>query len=174
MKDNPIEFRELFVWSGDTLEDVRFWCEPKLTNQALLEIEKKFDLEKIDGFVALEARGFYLAGVASSLFQKPVVMVRKHKKFFEKMQHETITFKNWKGEMEALTVLLGTLPKVKNVLVVDDIIDTGASLVAARSLLSHLDIQLSGAFYLLNALKFKNSNFQNIKIESIWCQKLFA
>lgn len=43
------KFRELCVWNGDVLEDVRFWCEPDLTKEALQLITKN-SLPQFDAF----------------------------------------------------------------------------------------------------------------------------
>lgn len=166
-------YKNLFVWNDQKIEDVQFWCEPQLTNKAIDEIAGHFDLSHVDGFVGIEARGFYLAGLASSIYSKPTVMVRKHKAFYEKMAHESINFKNWKGDAESLTVLKKTLPSVKNVIIVDDIIDTGASLRASKTLLKYLGINIVGAFYLLNSLDKQTENEIDIPIKSILKQKLF-
>lgn len=128
----------------------------------------------IDGVVAIEARGFYLAGIAAAFYSKPAVMVRKHKAFYNKMKHETVHFKNWKGEPESLTVMIETLPKVKSVIVVDDILDTGASLAATKELLNDLDIQIVGAYYLLNSYGEHASQDFGLPIHSTLTRKLFT
>ena len=48
-------------------------------------------------------------------------------------------------------VPLVTIPEPKRVLVIDDILDTGASLAAGVELLAGEGIEVIGAFYLLNA-----------------------
>lgn len=165
---------DLFVWDEGKIEDVRFWCEPDLTLKALQQIKSLFAIDSIEGFVGIEARGFYLAGAASIQYGLPTVMVRKHKAFFEKMPHESIFFTNWKGELESLTVMKNTLPKLSSVLIVDDILDTGASLKATQELLARFDIQIKGAFYLLNSYGEKASEDFGIPIKSLLTRKLFT
>lgn len=101
----------------------------------------------------MRARGFFLAGVASAHLDLLTVLIRKHKKFFDKIDHQKVTFTNWKNEVEALTILKGSMPQVKRVLIIDDILDTGRSLRAGQELLRTLGIEIVGAFYLLNAAK---------------------
>ena len=144
------KFHSLFDWNEGRLEDVRFWCEPELTAAAITSIES-LGFPEFDGFASLEARGFYLAGIASSIFRLPVVLVRKHKAFYEKMNCAKIDFTNWKGEKEALTIIKKSIPAAKRVLIVDDIFDTGRSLKASEKLLKSLNIEIVGAYYLLNA-----------------------
>lgn len=145
-------FRKIFKWNGDRLEDTRFWCEPKLTQEAISQI-KGIPFDHYDGLASFEARGFFLLGVASNHLQLPTVFIRKYKKFFERMSHYRIDFKNWKNEPEALVVLKDSLPEVKRVLIVDDILDTGRSLEAGQKLLFQMNIEIVGAFYLLDASK---------------------
>ncbi len=104
-------FKDLFIWDDGKIEDVRFWCEPDLTLEALKLIESEFSLGTIESFIGIEARGFYLAGAASIQYRTPTIMVRKHKPFFNKMDHESVHFKNWKGDPESLTVMKNSLPK---------------------------------------------------------------
>ncbi len=144
------QYNELFVWSGDKIEDVRFWCEPTLTTEAIKKIGE-VDFPAYDGFATFEARGFYLAGIASSIFKKPVVMIRKHKPFYDKMAHAKKNYVNWKSQEESLVILDDTLPKVQRVLVVDDILDSGRSLTAGQMLLASRGISIVGAYYLLDA-----------------------
>jgi adenine phosphoribosyltransferase len=164
-------FKPLFKWNGDKLEDVRFWCEPSLTRQAIETISSK-PFPAFDGFVSFEARGFFLAGMASAICGLPVLPIRKHKSFYDKMAHEKISFQNWKGESETLTVLKDSLPSLRRVLVIDDILDTGRSLKAGESLLRSMGIDIVGAFYLLNAGSKVNLSSFSFPIHSILEHKL--
>lgn len=168
------KFKELFVWNQGKIEDVRFWCEPVLLQEGINQIKNKFDLSTIDAFVGIEARGFYLAGVASVQYGLPTIMVRKHKSFFDKMNHESMQFTNWKGEAECLTVMMDTIPRAKSVVVVDDILDTGASLVAAKALLGRMGMDLQGAFYLLDSYRGDSANELGINVKSLLQRKLFS
>jgi len=167
-------YSNLFVWNDQKVEDVRFWCEPKLTVEAIGLVREHFDLSTIDGFVGIEARGFYLAGVASVVFELPVVMVRKHKKFYEEMAHERVEFKNWKAETESLTLIKESQPDVRKVLVIDDILDTGASLAATTELLKKAEIEICGAYYLLDSLGAESGRKFQFPIESLLTRKLFS
>lgn len=166
------ELKQLFEWDGDRLEDVRFWCEPQATITALEQIGH-LDFPQFDGFVTFEARGFFLAGVATALYRKPTVTVRKHKRFYDKMAHAKVTFMNWKNEEESLVLLKKTLPNCKRVLVVDDILDTGRSLKAGHDLLLKEGIEIVGAFYLLDARKDTNEICFEFPIKSARKQTLF-
>jgi adenine phosphoribosyltransferase len=165
-------FRKLFQWQGDRLEDVRFWCEPALTAEVIRSIpERKFG--EFDGIAAFEARGFFLAGAASAILGLPVVPVRKHKPFYEKMRHEKVEFTNWKGEPEAFALLLDSMPKCRRVLILDDLFDTGSSLKAGHALLTKAGMEIAGAFYLLNAGSQEALASFPFSIEAVLRHKLF-
>lgn len=166
------QFQKLFKWNGDCLEDTRFWCEPKLTQEALSQITS-LPFNPYDGLASFEARGFFLLGSVSNHLQLPAIFIRKHKKFFEKMNHKRIDFKNWKNAPETLTVLRDSLPKVEKVLIVDDILETGRSLEAGQKLLSGLDIEIIGAFYLLDASTEDIAAKLGFPIYSVVKHKLF-
>ena len=153
-------FRDLFLWNGERLQDVRFWCEPELTTEAIKRIED-LSFSRFDGFASFEARGFFLSGIASSIYQLPVVPIRKHKKFYDKIPHSRVSFTNWKNEEESLTIINKTLPDVRKVLIIDDILDTGRSLSAGCELLRELNVEVVGAYYLLDARSSDiNSHFK--------------
>lgn len=166
------EFKPLFQWSGDTVEDVRFWCEPDLTVKAIESIST-MGFQPFDGIASFEARGFFLAGIAASHLKRPTVLIRKHKRFYDNMEHARVDFVNWKNEPESLTILQKSMPNVKRVLVVDDIYDTGNSLHAGTQLLQQLGVEVVGAFYLLNAGSSESLSKFQFPIEAILKKKLF-
>jgi adenine/guanine phosphoribosyltransferase-like PRPP-binding protein len=167
------KYSKLFVWDGDKIEDIRFWCCPDETISALNELPNFFDLGHVDGFCALEARGFLLSGIAAAIFKKPVLPIRKHKRFYDRMDHTRVDFTNWKGDPEAITFLRKSNPQVKRVLVVDDILDSGASLQAVTQLFSKEAIEIVGAYYLLDASREDLSGRFKFPIRSAVKHKLF-
>lgn len=165
------KFRKLFQWNEDRLEDVRFWCEPQLTAEALGQIPGcRFPAH--DGLVTFEARGFFLAGIASAQQDLPVALIRKHKRFYDKMDHAKISFRNWKDEEETLTLMKKSLPAMSKVLVVDDILDTGRSLAAGQALLRSVGVEIIGAYYLLNAADDKTLGNFSFPIHAAMKHKL--
>lgn len=165
------KFHSLFQWNGERLEDVRFWCEPQLTAEALGQIPG-CHFPAHDGLVTFEARGFFLAGIASAQLNLPVALIRKHKRFYDKMDHAKVSFKNWKNEEETLTMLKKSTPPVSKVLVVDDILDTGRSLLAGQELLQTMNIEIVGAYYLLNAADEKTLQQFSFPIHAAMKHKL--
>lgn len=146
-------YENLLVWQNNLVLDVRYWCEPEITKKAILEIPNLFPEMRYDGFVGLEAKGFFLSGIASTLFNFPTIMVRKYKNSYANRKHFKQDFTNWRGHPDSIAVVERSMPKVKKVLVVDDIIDTGASLEATRVLLEKFDVEIVGAFYFCDCRK---------------------
>jgi adenine phosphoribosyltransferase len=167
------KFNPLFQWAGDKVEDVRFWCEPVLTAEAIQQISK-LGFGQFDGIASFEARGFFLAGMAASQLKLPTVLIRKHKRFYDQMEHQRIDFTNWKHEPESLTILKKSLPSVTRALIVDDIFDTGNSLRAGAQLLEQLGIKIAGAFYLLNAGSPDSLEKFRFPIEAVLKKRLFT
>lgn len=166
------EFDQLFQMTDGKIEDARFWCEPVLTSKAVDQIAS-FGFPVFDGIASLEARGYFLAGMAAVKFHLPTVLIRKHKSFYENMAHAKVDFTNWKNEPETITVLKASMPAVKRVLIVDDILDTGNSLIASRQLLRNLGIDVVGAFYLLNAGSDELLKEVGLPVGSVKKQRLF-
>lgn len=155
---NKGKYKNLFIWKDGKIADVRFWCEPTLTNMALNEMNKLCEELIFDGFLGMEAKGFYLSAIASSLFEKPSVLVRKFKDRLTSRDHQKIEYTNWKGQADTLGIINQSLPKVERVLIVDDVIDTGNSLKAVEQLLGKYDIKIAGAFYLVDSRQEPQSN----------------
>lgn len=149
----PQRYDNLFVWRDNKLLDVRYWCEPQLLKSAILEIPDFFPLNSFDGFTGLEAKAFFLTGMASALFDKPTTIIRKHRTSYENRDHQRIDFTNWRGQTESIALISRHNPKLKKVILLDDVIDTGASLSAATKLLKKSEITIVGAFYLVDSRK---------------------
>lgn len=73
-----------------------------------------------------------------------------------------------------MTILKETVPPVKTALIVDDILDTGASLRASKELLPLLNVELVGAFYLLNSYgELANEDF-GLSVKALHSRQLFT
>lgn len=147
------EYDNLFIWQDHKILDVRYWCEPELLKSAISKISDHFPLNNFEGFVGLEAKAFYLTGVASGFYSKPTIVVRKYRSSYENREHQRIHFTNWRGETESLVTISRHHPNLKKVILLDDVIDTGASLAAACALLKKSDVSIVGAFYLADSRK---------------------
>ncbi len=103
--------------------------------------------------VALEARGFLLAGMLGQGLGLPLYAVRKDKPFYRRFPGRRVPFTNWKGKEEALFLFEKDYLHGATVLVVDDLIETGNSLEATMEGLAALGATVKGAFYLCDVME---------------------
>lgn len=111
--------------------DAKYWCEPQLLKSAISKIPEPFALDTFDGFAGLETKAFYLTGMVSALFDKPTLILRKYKPSYENREHQRVDFTNWRGQPESIVTIFRHNPKLKEVVLIDDLIDTGTSLTAS-------------------------------------------
>ncbi|CEP63681.1 adenine phosphoribosyltransferase APT2 LALA0_S09e00122g [Lachancea lanzarotensis] len=97
--------------------------------------ESKFRDTKIDYIVALEARGFLFAPAVALEIGAGFVPVRKHGKLPGECVHATYT-KEY-GE-DVFDIQIESIPEGSNVVIMDDIIATGGSALAAGELVEKL------------------------------------
>jgi len=122
---------DFFEWQRGGIENVIFWERPGKFDQMAADFILQTQDLTYDLIAPLEARGFLLAGILAAEIQKPILPIRKHKKFYDRYPGSKIPFTNWKGEEEAVFVFQRADFVGKRVLVVDDLIETGNSLRAA-------------------------------------------
>lgn len=114
-------------------------------------IKDNFDISNIDYFAGLDARGFYLAPHVASIFNKGFIPVRKAKKipFTDRSTLVTESYSTEYSDDElGLKLLPDYLPvngKVKKVLLFDDLLATGGSLICATNVLRKAGLDVVGA-----------------------------
>jgi ribose-phosphate pyrophosphokinase len=118
-------------------------------------VASNFNIEQIDYFAGLDARGFYFAPVLARVFGKGFIPVRKALKL--PGSHALIGMEPCNEYLDlSLTDDFGSESqdqdwarrsdgKMKNVLILDDLLATGASLVAGASVLRKAGLRVMGA-----------------------------
>ena len=147
-------FMDLFQWVENGLEDVAFWDKAQRWPAVIAEVERFFPSSEYDVIATVESRGFFVAGVLSHALGKPVIPVRKYREAFAGHPGHMITYLNWRGRRDRLWLQRADWLDSfagSRALFVDDLIETGNSLFASRSLLNAAGINVAGAFYLMDA-----------------------
>lgn len=121
---------------------------------SLLErlIIDNFDLDNIDYFAGLDARGFYLAPVLARVFKKGFIPVRKINKLpittetktkIATESYDTEYSSDQFGLQHRFEYIHST--KKKTVVILDDLLATGGSIVGAAQVLKQVGLEVLGA-----------------------------
>ncbi len=131
-----IIFRDI----GPLLED------KKALKKAIDQLVKKFKGEKIDKVVGIDARGFILAGILADRLKAGMVMVRKKGKLPYKTESQEFDLEYGKGILE---IHKDSIKKGEKVLLVDDVLATGGTMLATAKLIEKLKGKIAGIAFLI-------------------------
>lgn len=134
-------------------------------NYALNFLARKLSAEKIDRVAAIEARGFIVGAPLSSMLKVGFVPIRKGGKL--PWKKKSVTYELEYGK-EVIEVHEDAFKKGENVLLVDDLLATGGTTLAAVELIESAGANVSALAYLvvLNYLngreRLKNYRIYNV------------
>ena len=111
--------------------------------------------KKIDGIAAVEARGFLLGAPLAERLELPLLLIRKKGKWPAETYTEKYDLEYGTAEIEAHK---SDIQRGKNYLVVDDLIATGGTLAAARSLIAQGGGTVSDFFGVVGLKEFDYEN----------------
>jgi len=100
---------------------------------------QEFKEKKIDYVVGLESRGFIIGAALAMKLGVGFVPIRKQKKLPGKTYRHEFDLEYGSDVFEIHT---DAIKENSNVLVIDDLLATGGSLIAAKSLLSHFNANI--------------------------------
>ncbi|NMC51688.1 adenine phosphoribosyltransferase [Candidatus Kuenenbacteria bacterium] len=133
---------------GILFYDITTLLENKDVFRDLTEaLARPFLGEKIDKVVGIDARGFILAGVIGYKLGAGVSLVRKKGKLPFKTIAESYTLEY---ASETVEMHEDTIKKGERVLIVDDLVATGGTLVAATKLVERLGGEIVGIACVVN------------------------
>ena len=114
------------------------------TIQKMNKICKNFNFNKI---AAIEARGFLFASILAHLNKKPLVLIRKK----GKLPHKTFS-KSFKLEYgtDKIEVHKSSIKKNDRFLLIDDLIATGGTALAAAKLIEKTKSKVVGFVFLID------------------------
>lgn len=139
-----IKIREIPDWpvKGVSFKDITTLLQDgKVFRQVIDEMLRPYKTVKIDKVVAIDARGFLLASPIAYKLGCGVCLVRKQ----GKLPYKTIkqTYQKEYGP-DTITMHKDTISRGENVLIVDDLVATGGTMMAAIHLVEKLGGKIIG------------------------------
>lgn len=130
-----------FPKPGITFRDVSpLMANPAVLQAVIQEFVNRLSLVPATHVVGLDARGFVFGSLLASAMNLPFVMARKPSKLPGKV--ETVEYKLEYGT-SSIQMQAGAVPPKSQVIIVDDILATGGTLLAAAELVKRLAGQVS-------------------------------
>jgi len=131
-----------FPKKGIIFRDISPLLEDKKALKAAVgEIVKKIKEVKVDKVVGIDARGFILAGILAYQLKAGMVMVRKKGKL--PFLTESIDYDLEYGK-ETLEIHKDSIKRGEKILLVDDVLATGGTMLATAKLVEKLGGEIIG------------------------------
>jgi adenine phosphoribosyltransferase len=170
LKQNDIEYirnsiRNIQDWPipGVNFRDVTTLLQdPVAFNKTIQIFLDRYKEQKIDVVVGLDARGFIFAPVVAYMLKVGFIPIRKKGKLPYKTITETYSLEYGQNTVE---IHIDAIKKNDNILIIDDLIATGGTLLAACNLITKLGgnikecAVISDLLYLGGSKKIKESGF---------------
>ena len=118
----------------------------------MIERSKKF---KIDKIAAIESRGFVFASAVSYLLKKPFIMLRKKNKL--PADTYSVDFELEYGEA-TIEIHKDSITKNDSILIIDDLIATGGTAIAAAKLIEISGGNVSAFIFAINLFDLGGSD----------------
>jgi len=136
-----------FPQKGIIFRDIGPLLEDKKSLRYVIDqLVKKFKGKKIDKIVGIDARGFILAGILADRLEAGMVMVRKKGKLPYKTEYQEFDLEYGKGILE---IHKDSIKKGEKVLLVDDVLATGGTMLATAKLVGKLRGKIVGITFLI-------------------------
>lgn len=119
------------------------FTNPHAFRYVINRMEELYTLERIDGVIAIEARGFLLGSCYALERELPLVLARKKGKLPGKTVSESYSLEYGQATLE---IHIEDLPPLQRWLIVDDLIATGGTLEAAAKLVERQGSTVAGIF----------------------------
>ena len=122
------------------------------TVDRIFEISKKVNFDKI---AAIESRGFVFASALSYLTKKPLILLRKKNKL--PADRHSVEFELEYGNA-TIEVHKDSINKNEKILIVDDLIATGGTALAAAKLVEISGGKVAGFIFVINLFDLPGNN----------------
>ncbi len=110
------------------------------------EFSKHFHPKEIDLFAGIESRGFILASVLASRYNKGMIMIRKVGKLPGKIVKLSYTIEYGKDTIE---IQKDIIKKGQRILICDDLLATGGTAKASAKLIEKVGGKISGFAFII-------------------------
>ena len=110
------------------------------------EFSKHFHPKEIDLFAGIESRGFILASVLASRYNKGMIMIRKAGKLPGKTAKLSYTIEYGKDSIE---IQKDIIKKGQRILICDDLLATGGTAKASAKLIEKVGGKISGFAFII-------------------------
>tara|TARA_B100000945_G_scaffold106230_3_gene84165 strand:- start:345 stop:857 length:513 start_codon:yes stop_codon:yes gene_type:complete len=145
---NYIRSIDNFPSKGITFRDITpIFQDPNIFNFVIEEMRKYIDKVKPDYLAAIDSRGFLLGSALALSSKIPLILIRKKGKLPPPVisQKYSLEYGDDYLELSSQINLSG-----KNVIIIDDVLATGGTVLAAIKLLTRLDASVCGLSFLIN------------------------
>ncbi len=140
--EKPIKLVSGKKYCINSLTDHAPITRPELLRQIAEEAFRTVNFDDIDFIVGEEDRGGYLCAILSMQFNKPFTLTKWNPAGFEGEIH--VDFKN--AYTDGKLYLNGLSANLKRAIIVDDIIDTGGTIIAMVKLLRSAGVEVVDIF----------------------------
>lgn len=150
---NHIQAVKDFPKKGIIFRDISpLLSNPQAMNEMVEEMAKLANNFQFDSILAIESRGFIIGAPLAYRLKKPLVLARKAGKLPPPVvsQEYGLEYGN-----DQLQIKENILPKNSSVLIVDDVLATGGTIIACKKLLTKINCQSVGAIVLIEIEELK-------------------
>lgn len=120
--------------------------DPSALTEIVDEFSKYFHTKDIDVFAGIESRGFILASILASRYNKGMMMIRKAGKLPGKTVKVSYTIEYGKDTIE---IQKDIIEKGQRVLICDDLLATGGTAKASAKLIEKVGGKISGFAFII-------------------------
>ena len=149
MRDLKKKIRDIpdFPQKGIVFRDIAPLLEDRQAFKVVVDqLVKKYQKEKIEKVVGIDARGFILAGVLANRLGSGMVMVRKKGKLPSKTESEDFDLEYGRATLE---IHQDSIKPGERILLIDDVLATGGTMAATARLVEKLKGQIIGIAFLV-------------------------
>ena len=165
---NHIQEVKDFPKKGIIFRDISpLLSNPQAMNEMIEEMAKLASNFQFDSILAIESRGFIIGAPLAYRLKKPLVLARKFGKLPPPVvsQEYGLEYGN-----DQLQIKENILPQNSRILIVDDVLATGGTIIACQKLLKKIDCHSVGAIVLI---EIKGLNGQeNLQKNNLKCCEL--